>query len=394
MVGAGVLEAEGFSEISGRRVGLVASRASVVGERSVIDLVADADEVELVAIFAPEHGVRAEAGAGEQVADDVDPVTGLPVFSLYGSTRRPTAEMLAGIDVLLFDLQDVGTRFYTYTATMGLAMQSAAEAGIPFVVLDRPNPLGGTVVDGPVRDDDQESFISQYPVPSAHGMTAGELALAIRGEGWLDGLGDLDLRIVELAGWDRDDRWADTGLGWVPPSPGLPTVDAAMVYPATVLFEGTSLSYGRGTDHPFQQVGAPWIDGKAMADSLNDVGLSGIRFEPVSYIPTTDPPNGPAAADPQYEGQVVSGVRLDITDRVALRPVAVGIHLMAAVLAQAELDPQAPEVISRPEFFDLLAGTAATRQLLTAGVAPEEIIESWSASLAQFELVRSAYLLY
>ncbi len=394
MVGAGVLEAEGFSEISGRRVGLVASRASVVGERSVIDLVADADEVELVAIFAPEHGVRAEAGAGEQVADDVDPVTGLPVFSLYGSTRRPTAEMLAGIDVLLFDLQDVGTRFYTYTATMGLAMQSAAEAGIPFVVLDRPNPLGGTVVDGPVRDDDQESFISQYPVPSAHGMTAGELALAIRGEGWLDGLGDLDLRIVELAGWDRDDRWADTGLGWVPPSPGLPTVDAAMVYPATVLFEGTSLSYGRGTDHPFQQVGAPWIDGKAMADSLNDVGLSGIRFEPVSYIPTTDPPNGPAAADPQYEGQVVSGVRLDITDRVALRPVAVGIHLMAAVLAQAELDPQAPEVISRPEFFDLLAGTAATRQLLTAGVAPEEIIESWSASLAQFEFVRSAYLLY
>ncbi|MCL4147320.1 UNVERIFIED_CONTAM: hypothetical protein GTU68_005886 [Idotea baltica] len=220
--GAARFLAEGFSDFSGQRVGLIASRASVLDGRSVIDLLAESSEVDLVAIFTPEHGLRADGGAGEVIADEIDPITGLPVFSLYGNTRQPTSQMLDGVDVLLFDLQDVGARYYTYTATMGLAMQAAARGGIPFVVLDRPNPLGGRSADGALREPGQESFVSQYPTPALHGMTTGELALAVKGQHWLSDLDDLDLRVMELANWNRADLWADTGLA-APPSPGLPT---------------------------------------------------------------------------------------------------------------------------------------------------------------------------
>jgi uncharacterized protein YbbC (DUF1343 family) len=399
-VGLGAAQFPGpdFSEFSGRRVGLIASRASVVGDRSVIDLLAASSQVDLVAVFAAEHGIRADGAAGELIDDGVDPVTGLPVFSLYGATRSPSPEALAGLDVLVYDLQDVGARFYTYTATMGLAMVAAAEAGIPFVVLDRPNPLGGHRVDGPVRADDQVSFVSQYPVPSTHGMTAGELALAIQGEGWLDGLADLDLRVVPLTGWVRGQTWTETGLGWVAPSPGLPTVDAATVYPATVAFEATTLSYGRGTDHPFAQVGAPWLDGDALAAQLEQAGLPGIRFVAVEFTPSPNPPNGPATVDPQWEGVTVSGVRLEVTDARTIRPVSVGIHLLAAVLAQADQAEvstgQPVTVIDRPAFFDLLAGTDATRLALEAGEEPDAIIAGWADRLADFERLRARYLLY
>ncbi|MGB5758135.1 MAG: DUF1343 domain-containing protein, partial [Acidimicrobiales bacterium] len=279
--------------MSGKRVGLIASRASVVGDRTVIDLLAQSDSVDLVSVFAAEHGIRADVDAGATIDDGVDPATGLAVHSLYGATRSPTAEMLADIDVLVFDLQDVGARFYTYTATMGLAMQAAARAGIPFVVMDRPNPIGGTSLGGAVRDDDHRSFVGQYPIPAVHGMTAAELALAIRGEGWLDGLEGLDLRVVAMSGWARDDLWADTGLAWVPPSPGLPTALTALVYPATVLFEATTLSFGRGTDHPFSQVGAPWLDGEDLARALNDRNLPGIRFRAVTFTPLAAPGSSP-----------------------------------------------------------------------------------------------------
>lgn len=392
--GAARFLAEGFSEFSGKRIGLIASRASVLDGRSVIDLLAEADDVNLVAIFTPEHGLRADGGAGELIDDEIDPVTGLPVFSLYGATRQPTPEMLADIDVLLFDLQDVGARYYTYTATMGLAMQAAADAGVPFVVLDRPNPLGGQMIDGGVRTDDQASFVSQYPVPSLHGLTTGELALAIKGEAWLDGLGQLDLRVMELTRWSRALRWPDTDLAWLPPSPGLPTVDAALVYPATVLFETAALSYGRGTDYPFQQIGAPWLDGDALATTLNAKDLPGVRFEPVSFVPTTDPPNGPAATDPQFEDTEVFGVRLVVVDHAALRPTALGVHLFAEVLAQADAANPPVEVIERGQFFDLLAGTATLRRGLLAGETPESIIDGWAVDLESFDAVRSQYFLY
>ncbi len=367
--------------------------------RSVIDLLAESSKVDLVAIFTPEHGLRADGGAGEIIADEIDPITGLPVFSLYGNTRQPTSQMLEGIDVLLFDLQDVGARYYTYTATMGLAMQAAARAGIPFVVLDRPNPLGGRSADGALREPGQESFVSQYPTPALHGMTTGELALAVKGQRWLADLDDLDLRVMELANWNRADLWADTGLSWIPPSPGLPTAAAAAVYPATVLFEATTLSYGRGTDHPFQQIGAPWIDGEALAESLNGESLNsdsldGVRFVPVTFVPSTNPANGPVAVDPQYEGVEVSGVRLEIVDGAVLRPAAVGMHLLAAVLAQAAAADEPIEVIERGQFFDLLAGSSSIRTALLAGASPESVIDDWAPGLASFEALRAEYLLY
>ncbi|MEM7273856.1 MAG: DUF1343 domain-containing protein [Actinomycetota bacterium] len=388
--GAAIAAASGFEDFFGLRVGLVANRASVVGDRSVIDLLAETDGVELAAIFAPEHGLRADAGAGEIVADGIDPVTGLVVHSLYGEVRQPTPAMLDGLDVLVFDLQDVGARFYTYTATMGLAMQAAAAADLPFVVFDRPNPLGAGPA-GSSRAPEATSFVSQYPTPSLHGLTAGELALAIEGEGWLDGLEGLDLRVVPLAGWDRTSPWSATGLAWVPPSPGLPTEAAALAYPATVLFEATTLSYGRGTEYPFQQIGAPWLDGPALAAELSSRGLPGARFEPVDFTPVA----GPAAADPQYEGQPVSGVRLVVEDPAVVDQPAVGVHLLDAVLAQAAAVPGGQvEVIDRPAFLDLLTGSDRVRLQLVAGRPAADIVAGWAEELADFDRLVEPYRLY
>ncbi len=389
LTGAAVLARRGFSDFSGQRVGLIANRASVVDGRSVVDLMAEADGMELAAIFSPEHGIRADVGSGLAVADGVDPVTGVTVHSLYGATRAPSAEMLTGIDVLVFDLQDVGARFYTYTSTMGLAMQAAAGAGIPFVVLDRPSPLGDRV-DGAVRDDDHVSFIGQYPIPSVHGLTTGELARAIRGERWLDGLQALDLRVVELSGWRREDGWDGTGLPWVAPSPGLPSATAALTYPATVLFEATTLSFGRGTDRPFEQFGAPWLDADALADALNRRGLAGVRFEAISFTPQP----GPSEPEPLFEGVDVPGVRLVVTEPQRLQPSAVGVHLLDEVLAQAAALATAVTVVDRPDFLDLLAGTDDLRLSLEAGQPAVGIVEAWQGDLAAFEQLRSRYLLY
>lgn len=394
VTGGQVLAWRDFSDFSGKRVGLIASRASIVDGESIIDLLDRADDVDLVAIFAPEHGIRAEAGAGELIEDEIDPATGLPVRSLYGQTRQPTPDMLADIDILVFDLQDVGTRFYTYTATMGLAMQAAAEAGISFVVLDRPNPLGGHLVEGAIRAPDQESFVSQYPIPAVHGMTAGELALAIKGEGWLAGLEELDLAVAPLIGWDRSDRWQDTGLPWVPPSPGLATAESAGTYPAIVLFEATTLSYGTGTEYPFQQVGAPWLDGEALAVELNSRSLPGVQFRVVTFVPEAEP----GGTEPRYTGTEVQGVRLEIIDGQRAEPFAAGIHLLDAVLRQAESLPSPPEeaapVINRGEFLDLLTGGTDVRTGLEAGNPAADIVADWSAGVADFEAVRSQYLQY
>ena len=355
---------------------------------NVVDALHAAPAVELVALFAPEHGIRADLGAGVDVADGRDPVTGLPVHSLFGATRKPTPEMLAGIDLLAFDLQDVGVRFYTYTSTMGLAMQAAAEADIPFVVLDRPNPLGRVLVSGPVRDDSQVSFVSPYPIPAVHGMTAGELARAVIGEGWLDGLDDLDLQVVEVDGWDPGSDWTATGLDWVPPSPGLPSVEVTRLYPGTVLFEATTVSYGQGTALPFGQIGAPWMDGPALADALNRNPPPGMRFESVRFAPQATP----AAPAPRHLGQEVPGVRPVVVDPAVFDPFATGVHLMHHVLAQGAAS--GVEIIDRPDFFDLLAGTDRLRLELEAGVDPRRIVAGWRSELERFEAVRERWRLY
>lgn len=388
--GAMAAASDGFPMLEGARVGLIVHQTSMVGDDHLIDLIDGDPDTELVAVFGPEHGVRGVADAGELVADGIDESSGVPIRSLYGSTRKPTPEMLADIDVLVFDLQDVGTRFYTYTATMGLAMQAAAEEGIRFVVFDRPNPLGGTRTEGPLRSGDLESFISQYPTPSTHGLTAGELALAIRDEGWLPGLETLDLEIVPLDGWTRAMTWDDTGLPWIPPSPGLPTVEAALVYPGTVLIEATTLSYGNGTRQPFTTVGAPWADGEAAADELTARGLPGVSVEAVVFVPTVIPDMAP---DPRFEGEELAGIRITVTDPSAFEPVRFGLHVLDVFQWQAT-DAGRGSIVDRAAVFDLLAGSTSIRRGLADGADPDAILADEASGLASFTQVAAPHRLY
>ncbi|MEL6981073.1 MAG: DUF1343 domain-containing protein [Actinomycetota bacterium] len=376
VTGAQVLVGDGFGPLLGRRVGLIANRASTVDGERLIDRLNDHPDVELVAIFAPEHGVEAVDGAGEIVLDGVDEVTGVPVQSLYDDDRAPAADVLAELDILVFDLQDAGARFYTYVSTLGLAMQAAADAEVPMLVLDRPNPLGGNQADGPILVDDQRSFVGLYPVPALTGLTIGELALAIWGEGWLDGVDGLELEVIGLQGWDRSQRWDDTGLAWTAPSPGLPEAELALLYPSTVFLEASTLSFGRGSDRPFGQFGAPWLDASAMVDRLEAAGLAGVAFEEVVFADATDP--------------AIPGVRLTVTDPATIRPLAIGVHILHHLLA-VHGDQ---EVIDRPDFLDLLAGSSALRDDLEAGRDPAAIVESWSDDLAAWSTLSAPYQLY
>jgi len=387
--GAEVLAARHFDLLRGKRVGLIANHTARLDTMHLIDRLMAEPEVHLVALFAPEHGLRGTAAAGEEIRDGRDVRTGLPVYSLYGATRKPTPEMLAGLDVLVFDLQDVGARCYTYISTLGLAMQAAAEAGIPFVVLDRPNPLGGELISGFVLEPEQASFVGLYPIPLVYGLTIGELARLIQGEHLLPGLEHLELIVVPLEGWRRTMQWPDTGLPWRPPSPNLPTFEAALAYPGTVFFEAVDGSEGRGTDAPFLQVGTPWANTQALADTLNAHGLPGVRFEPVTFTPRPRP----GAPHPRYEGQQLHGVRLHITDRQTFRPVVTGIHLLHAFYHQAP--PSFRDTfIQRPDWLARLAGTERLYELLRNGATPETIVASWEKEVEAFRQRRRPYLLY
>lgn len=383
-LGATILAEENFWQIAGRKVGVIASSASVSDRGHIVDVLHAAPEVDLVAVFSPEHGFRSDRPSGEGVADEIDPRTGLPVYSLYGETFRPTPEMLAGIDVVVFDLQDAGTRYFTFISTMGLAMQAAAEAGVEFVVLDRPNPQGGEVVSGPVSSGREQSMVSMYPIPSVYGMTTGELATAIVGERWLDGLDGLKLTVIPMRGWQRQHRWQDTRLAWSAPSPGLPTAEAAVTYPSLVLLEATTVSYGQGTDDPFGQFGAPWLDPQEIADELSGRGLGDVDFVVTSFRPGPTP----TAPEPLYAGQTVPGVRVEVTGP-DFDASAVGVHLLDALADQAP-----GPLIDRGSMFDLLAGGDRLRLDLMAGAEPRTILDSWEAELTAFELVRHRYLLY
>jgi uncharacterized protein YbbC (DUF1343 family) len=386
--GAQQLADNNFAQLEGRRVGLIANHTSVVGDTHLIDLLSEAPEVTLVKAFAPEHGIRGTADAGIAVPDEVDPATGTPIVSLYGAALAPSSDQLGDLDVVVFDLQDVGARFYTYLSTMGLAMQAAAAAGVDFLVLDRPNPLGG-ITSGFGRDDDQVSFISQYPEPALHGMTPGEVAQSIVANRWLPGVESLRLDVVPLVGWDHTMLWPDTGLVWPVPSPGLPTFTAALVYPGTVLFEATTLSYGSGTEAPFTRIGAPWLDGEALAEALDDRALPGVAFSPLRFTPEAIENVAP---EPRLEGVEVVGVDIEVVDPTIVEPVALGAHLLELVFAQATELGEA--VIDREATFDLLAGTSRYRELLEGGASADEIVLAWADDVADFARVRERSLLY
>jgi uncharacterized protein YbbC (DUF1343 family) len=386
ITGAAAQFASGFADFEEQRVGLIANSASVVGGVHIADLVDQSPSVELVALFGPEHGLRGDAAAGEEVDDSVDPTTGVPVFSLYGENRTPLPEMLEGLDVLIYDLQDVGTRYFTYISTMGLAMQAAAEAEISFVILDRPNPLGGAV-SGFMRDAVVDSFIAQYPIPDQYGLTAGELASAIVGEGWLPGLDTLDLFVVEMEGWDRSTTWSATGLPWFPPSPALQTLKATSLYPALVPFEATTVSVGRGTDRSFEVLGAPWLDADALISTLEQLNLPGVVIEPVSFTP-----EGSSDSEIPHIGVRIDGVAISITEDGAVLAPDLGVHLLTLVLEQAGGDVEA--VINNPDLLDLLAGGPMLRNQLTEGLDPQTIIDEREQANVDFDELMDIYRLY
>ncbi len=386
--GLEVLAAGRFRPLAGKRVGLVANPTAVTRRLvHAADLLHGARGVRLEALFGPEHGVRGDAQYMAAVDGERDPRTGLPVHSLYGATReslRPTRAQLEGLDVLVFDVQDVGARYYTYQATMMLCMEAAAEAGKGFVVLDRPNPIGGVLVEGPGLHPGFESFCGLHDLAVRHGLTVGELALLFRAERKLD----LDLEVVPCRGWRRGALFRDTGLPWVLPSPNMPTPETALVYPGLCLLEGTNLSEGRGTTRPFELFGAPWLDGHRLAEDLAKERLPGVLFRPASFMPTWD----------KHGGTRCHGVELFVADARRFRPFRTG--LAAVVHARAQ-DPgrfawrrEPYEFVRDVLAFDLLCGSSREREAIEAGATVSEIGRGFLQEERSFARRRAPYLRY
>ncbi len=370
--GIDVLRADGFAALQGKRVGLVTNHTGRARDgATTIDLLYGAKDVTLVRLFSPEHGIRGILDAN--VPSTKDEKTGLTIYSLYGETRRPTAEMLEGIDTIVIDLQDVGTRFYTYMTTMAYVMEEAAKRKVAVMVLDRPNPINGFQIEGPTMDKSGLGFTAYFPMPIRHGMSLGELARLFNAENAIGA----DLTVVPLKNWKRDAWFDATGLPWINPSPNMRNLLQATLYPGIGAIEGSNVSVGRGTDTPFEQIGAPWINGVELADALNGRNLAGVRFYPVRFTP----------ASSKYANEECGGVFMVVTDRLALHPVRVGVEIAAMLRklygAKYELD-------TAERLFGLKDGLARLR----AGDDPADVAAAWAAGEARWRLLRAKYLLY
>ncbi len=363
--------------LRGKRVALITNHSAIDrSRRPDIDLIAAHKDLKLVALLAPEHGIRGDAPAGEKIQDDVDPKTGVRIYSLYKSEDRgPTAEMLKDVDVIVYYLQEVGGRTWTYVSTMALAMQAAAKKQIPFVVLDRPNPIGGEIVEGALLDPRFKSFVGMYPIPARHGMTVGELATLFNRKYGIAA----DLIVVRAGNWRRSQWLDETGLPWTNPSPNLRSFAALKSYPGTVYFEGTNLTEGRGTDRPFEQIGAPWLNAPEVARLMNEKRLPGVRFEAITM------PVEPTAA--KFKGQTIAGIRFAITDHRAYRPVRTALILID------EIRRQHPREFAWGPSIDRLTGSDKVRLAIDAGrLGP--LLEEWDREAALFLETRKPYLLY
>ena len=385
---SGAAYSEADTALAGKRLGLITNPTGVTKSlEATLDVLHRDERFRLAAAFGPEHGLRGEAQDAVHIGDFHDESTGVMVYSLYGPNRRPTADALASLDALVFDIQDVGVRFYTYISTMLLSMRACAEAGKEFIVLDRPNPISGNLVEGGILDERFTSFVGACPVPVRHGLTAGELAV------WANetlGIG-CRLTVCKMTGWRRA-MWADeTDLPWVMPSPNIPSLDTATVYPGACFVEGTNLSEGRGTTRPFELIGAPWVDGPALADRLNDMGLAGCRFRPVFFEPSCS----------KHVGEVCGGVQIHVLDRDVFRPVRTGVYILATI---HELYPDQFQWIGTPEqqaagrlHIDLLAGTDELRRTLDLGGygrGIDDLLTKWEADAERFEAEREQFVLY
>lgn len=372
--GVDVLLRDGLTALQGKRVGLVTNTTGRTRSgQSTIDALNADQRWSLTALFSPEHGIRGDAAPGQSIDSSHDAASGLPIFSLYGNTTRPTTAMLRELDVLVYDIQDVGARTYTYIATLLAVMRAAAEHAVPLVVLDRPDPIGGGHVDGNVLDPHFASFVGPASIAMRYGMTIGELGQWFNAE---LGVG-ADLSVVRMDGWQRGMWFDQTGLEWVNPSPNIRSLSAAALYPGTVLFEGTNLSEGRGTSTPFEWIGAPWVDAGVWADALNALSLEGVQFAPRDETPD--------ASAAKYPGELCHGVAVTVVDREKLRPMDVAVSMLGALH---------PGAVNFGPSFDTLAGTDAVRAALLAGQAGSDIVAAWQTDLDTFTRSRERYLLY
>lgn len=368
------------------RVGLICNQASVNHQfRHAADLFFEHPKIDLTTLFGPQHGIRGDVQDNMiETSHTTDRYTGLPVYSLYSETREPTEEMLRNIDVLVFDLQDVGCRVYTFIYTMANAMTACAKFGKKFVVLDRPNPIGGLAVEGNVLEIGHESFVGQYPIPMRHGLTVGELAELFNHEFSIG----CELEVVKLDKWSREDFYDETDAPWVMPSPNMPTVDTSVVFPATVYFEGTQVSEGRGTTRPFEIIGAPYIDSKEYAEALTSLELPGVIFRPVDFIPTFQ----------KHAGSGCGGVFLHVTDRLAFEPVFTGLAMIKAIfdLYPEEFKWKEPpyEYVYDRNPFDVIAGTTTIREMFEQKASWEALKAFCQSGVEEFMAIRGKYLLY
>jgi uncharacterized protein YbbC (DUF1343 family) len=372
MTGIDVLEAQNFAPLHGKRIGLITNQTGVDSKgRRTIDVLKSAPDVKLVALFSPEHGIEGRADA--KVGDATDSTTGLAVYSLYGDTRRPTAAMLANLDALVFDIQDAGVRFYTYTTTMAYCMEEAAKAHVPFYVLDRPNPLGGEIIEGPMLDPDKLSFVGYFPMPIRYAMTMGELAQMFNAENKIGA----DLHVIALQNWKRSEPYSETGVKWISPSPNLRSLTEDYFYPGLEILQAGGVSVGRGTDAPFEIFGAPWIDADDLAKELERRHIPGVEFSATQFTPQHD----------LYAGVSCGGVMLRLAPHGDLRSMRMGIEIADA------LHKLYPEKFQLDKIITLL-GSQATLDQLKRRDPPQAIVKNWTPDLDKFRQMRAKYLLY
>ncbi len=375
MTGADRLIADHAAMLAGKRVGLVTNHTGVLADGRILVDALIGMGVKVTALFGPEHGIRGVASAGEKVSDSVDARTGVPVYSLYGKTSKPTPAMLANVDVLVYDIQDVGVRFYTYISTMKLCMEAAAEQGMPFIVLDRPDPLG-VLIDGPVIEDSLRSFVGIVRIPVVYGLTIGELATMINDSGWLADGKKARLDVIWMDGWTRSMRLTTP---WIAPSPNIRRAETVDLYPGLCLIEATNMSEGRGTDKPFHQFGAPWVDGRRLARQLARENIPGVQFAPVRFTPESS----------KYTGIRCNGVSAIVTDPESFRPVRAGITILSVL---RKLYPDS--LVIRRSSLNRLLGVAGAYGAILRGDPPDEIERSWQAGIQEYQELVSRFRRY
>ena len=381
-----VLIKENIELLKDKRVGVVTNHSAVLPNNVHLVDTLLALGINITALFSPEHGIRGKFSDGSKISSSTDDIKGIPIFSLYGNVKKPTKEMLNNIDIILFDIQDIGVRFYTYISTLYYLLQSAAENNLPVIVLDRPNPIGGLRVGGPVLDINYRSFIGIVPIPVLHGMTIGELAELFVKENFINTSSKPELIVIKMKGWKRNYFWDEIGREWIPTSPNIPNFETSLIYPGTAFLEGTNISEGRGTDNPFLTIGAPFINSKELINILKSLQIAGIDFSPSSFTPVNIKGK---AVHPKYEGINCYGVKFKLTDKKKFNAVEFGIYLIYSLL---KLYPD--NFKFKNNHFDKLAGTDKLRKDLLAGKNPSAIISIWEIELEKFKSIRKKYLLY